>query len=69
MNEFLNYLIVPGCVVGVMLSYMLLVLAGDAIRQWRCRHAEVRLVRQQRGEAVYFAEVCMDCRKASRARP
>lgn len=57
------------CVVAACILAMLVFLARDWYRQWRCSHRNVRLVRQQRGETVYFAEVCMDCRKASRARP
>jgi len=45
------------------------VLIGDALRRWRCPHNTVRLVRQQQGESIYFAEVCMDCQKAEKVKP
>lgn len=69
MSEFLNHMVVPGSIVALALLYMAYVLIADAYRQWRCAHANVRLVRQQRGEVIYFSRVCMACRKGSEVRP
>lgn len=65
-----NYVLLVGpAIVLVAILYFAAVLLRDAIKRLRCPHRDVRLVRQQSGTTLYFAEVCMACGKASGAKP
>jgi len=65
----MNWLWVFPAVTILAVLVMALHLGLIHIRRLRCPHNTVRLVRQQRGESIYFAEVCINCQKASGARP
>lgn len=51
------------------LIVMACILARDAIRRWRCDHADVKWRKQQVGEKVYWTEICLKCSKTYGAKP
>ncbi len=51
------------------LLFMACVLAYDAIRRFRCDHADVKWRKQNVGGKEYWVEICMSCQKTYGAKP
>jgi hypothetical protein len=59
----MNWLWVFPAVTILAVLVMALHLGLIHVRRARCKHSDVRLVRQQRGELLYAAHVCIGCQK------
>lgn len=63
------WLLLPPAVVLLVVAILALRLLQAWIRRRRCPHDDVRLVRQQSGDTLYFARVCMACGEGKRVKP
>lgn len=65
----MNALVGTVIFVAAVVLFFALLLLQNWLRERRCPHHEVRMVRQQKGYEFYFVEVCMACGKRGPAKP